>query len=67
MNLIEYTIPGYKREGKSNVTIAIGCTGGHHRSVALVERMKKQIEAMGYPVNTTHRDINIIKESKVRS
>lgn len=67
MNLIEYTLPGYRREGKSSVTIAIGCTGGHHRSVALVERMKKQIDALGYPVNATHRDIDVIKESKVRS
>lgn len=67
MNLIEYTLPGYRREGKSNLTIAIGCTGGHHRSVALVERMNKQIEALGYPVNLTHRDIDIVKESKVRS
>ncbi len=67
MNLIEYTLPGYRREGKSSLTIAIGCTGGHHRSVALVERMNKQIEALGYPVNLTHRDINVIKESKVRS
>lgn len=67
MNLIEYTLPGYRREGKSSVTIGIGCTGGHHRSVALVERMNKQIDALGYPVNVTHRDINIIKESKVRS
>ena len=67
MNLIEYTLPGYRREGKSSLTIAIGCTGGHHRSVALVERMNKQIEALGYPVNLTHRDIDVIKESKVRS
>lgn len=67
MDLIEYTLPGYRREGKSSVTIGIGCTGGHHRSVALVERMNKQIDALGYPVNVTHRDINIIKESKVRS
>lgn len=67
MNLIEYTLPGYRREGKSNLTIAIGCTGGHHRSVALVERINKQIEALGYPVNLTHRDIDVIKESKVRS
>ncbi len=67
MNLIEYTLPGYRREGKSSVTIAIGCTGGHHRSVALVERMNKQIDALGYPVNVTHRDIDVIKESKVRS
>lgn len=67
MNLINYTLPGYRREGKSSLTVAIGCTGGHHRSVALVERMKKQIEATGYPVNLTHRDIDVIKESKVRS
>lgn len=67
LDLIEYTLPGYRREGKSSLTIAIGCTGGHHRSVALVERMAKQIEADGYPVNITHRDIGVIKESKVRS
>ncbi|MDN6730946.1 MAG: RNase adapter RapZ [Atopostipes suicloacalis] len=67
MDLIEYALPGYRREGKSSLTIAIGCTGGHHRSVALVERMNKQIEVLGYPVNLTHRDIDIIKESKVRS
>src|SRR5690625_4997444 len=67
MDLITYALPGYRREGKSSLTISIGCTGGHHRSVALIERMAKQIEAMGYPVNITHRDINVIKESKVRS
>lgn len=67
MNLINYTLPGYRREGKSSLTIAIGCTGGHHRSVALIERMAKQIEAAGYPVNITHRDFNVVKNSKVRS
>ena len=67
MDLINYTLPGYRREGKSSLTIAIGCTGGHHRSVALIERMAKQIEAAGYPVNVTHRDFNVVKDSKVRS
>ena len=67
MDLINYTLPGYRREGKSSLTIAIGCTGGHHRSVALIERMAKQIEAIGYPVNITHRDFNVKKDSKVRS
>lgn len=67
MDLITYALPGYRREGKSSLTISIGCTGGHHRSVALIERMAKQIEAMGYPVNITHRDIDVVKESKVRS
>lgn len=67
MDLIEFTLPGYRREGKSSVTIAIGCTGGHHRSVALVERAAKQIEAAGYAVNITHRDIDYTKESQVNS
>ena len=67
MDLVEYTLPGYRREGKSSLTIAIGCTGGHHRSVALTERASKQIEALGYNVNITHRDINYMKESKVNS
>lgn len=67
MDLLEFSLPGYRREGKTNVTVAIGCTGGHHRSVALVERMAKQIEADGYNVNITHRDIDVIKESRVNS
>ncbi len=67
MDLIEFSLPGYRREGKSSLTVAIGCTGGHHRSVALVERIAKQIEADGYNVNVTHRDIDVIKESKVNS
>ena len=67
MDLVEYTLPGYRREGKSSLTIAIGCTGGHHRSVALVERAAKQIEGFGYTVNITHRDIDYTKESKVNS
>lgn len=67
MDLVEFTLPGYRREGKSSLTISIGCTGGHHRSVALVERAAKQIEGLGYSVNITHRDINYTKESKVNS
>ncbi len=67
MDLLEFTLPGYRREGKSSLTVSIGCTGGHHRSVALVERIAKQLEADGYSVNVTHRDIDYIKESKVNS
>lgn len=65
--LLEYSLPGYKREGKSNVTIAIGCTGGRHRSVALVERIGRKISADGYAVNISHRDKDKKKESVVRS
>lgn len=66
-DLLDYCLPGYKREGKNTVTIAIGCTGGKHRSVALVERVARKLEADGYFVHTTHRDRNRIKESVNRS
>lgn len=56
MNLIEYLLPAYKEEGKRSVTVAIGCTGGKHRSVSLVRRISKQIEKWDYPVSITHRD-----------
>lgn len=64
--LLEYVLPGYKKEGKSNVTIAIGCTGGQHRSVALTERISKELEKI-YHVNVTHRDKDKRKETVNRS
>lgn len=67
MALLAVNLPGYKREGKSNVNIAIGCTGGHHRSVALVERAAQQLRSDGYNVNISHRDKDKTKESVVRS
>lgn len=67
MALLAVNLPGYKREGKSNVNIAIGCTGGHHRSVALVERVAQQLRSDGYNVNISHRDKDKTKESVVRS
>lgn len=66
-DLLEYILPGYKKEGKSNVTIAIGCTGGKHRSVALTERIAAKLESDGYHVNITHRDYQKVKESVNRS
>lgn len=66
-DLLEYILPGYKKEGKNNVTIAIGCTGGRHRSVALVERIAQKIKIDGYPVHITHRDKEKVKESVNRS
>ncbi|OJF93116.1 RNase adapter RapZ [Alkalibacterium sp. 20] len=67
VDLIDFTLPGYKKEGKSNVTIAIGCTGGRHRSVALVERIAEHIKTDGYHINVSHRDKDKVKESVVRS
>lgn len=67
IDLITNNMPGYKKEGKTNVTIAIGCTGGQHRSVALTERVGKKLIADGYNVNISHRDKDKKKESTVRS
>lgn len=65
--LLDFTVPLYKKEGKTSLTIAIGCTGGHHRSVALADRLYKKYSADGYSVNISHRDISVNKESTVRS
>lgn len=65
--LLDIILPGYKKEGKNNVTIAIGCTGGKHRSVALTERIGQKITTDGYPVHITHRDKDKIKETVNRS
>lgn len=66
MALLENVIPGYKEEGKSSVTIAIGCTGGQHRSVALAKRIGDKLASI-YPVRISHRDVKRRKESSNRS
>jgi UPF0042 nucleotide-binding protein len=55
--LLAYLIPHYIREGKSYLTIAIGCTGGRHRSVALGEAVRKGLARRGYTAQVLHRDI----------
>lgn len=59
-------MPGYVKEGKSSLTVAIGCTGGQHRSVALSERIGAVL-AEDYRVNITHRDKDKRKETVNRS
>ncbi|UJF15474.1 RNase adapter RapZ [Jeotgalibaca sp. MA1X17-3] len=66
-DLLDYIIPGYKKEGKASVTIAIGCTGGQHRSVALTERIGLHLQNDGYTVNISHRDKSKRKEATNRS
>jgi UPF0042 nucleotide-binding protein len=61
MDLLLYLLPHYIREGKSYLTIAIGCTGGRHRSVALAEQLAGALAREGYKTKTVHRDIG--KES----
>jgi UPF0042 nucleotide-binding protein len=55
--LLDFALPRYQHEGKSYLTIAIGCTGGRHRSVTLVEELRRQLEATGIRVLVRHRDI----------
>ncbi|ETA74741.1 RNase adapter RapZ [Ligilactobacillus equi] len=66
MQLLMTVMPGYQKEGKSSVTIAIGCTGGQHRSVALAQRIGEALQA-DYPVKISHRDMNKRKETVNRS
>ena len=57
-DLLAFSLPLYAEEGKTSLTVAIGCTGGHHRSVAVTHALTEQIRAQGYSVTETHRDIN---------
>jgi UPF0042 nucleotide-binding protein len=50
-------LPAYKAEGKAYFSIALGCTGGRHRSVAIAERLACRIEAAGWPVALRHREL----------
>ena len=56
-SLLEASLPGYVAEGKSYLTIAIGCTGGHHRSVVVGEELAGWIREQGLPVVLVHRDL----------
>jgi UPF0042 nucleotide-binding protein len=54
--LLAYLLPRYQGEGKAHLTVAIGCTGGRHRSVALVEELRDFVERQGLPATVSHRD-----------
>ena len=58
--LLKMLIPEYLREGKSYLTVAIGCTGGRHRSVAIVSVLGDYLREEGYEIALTHRDLKII-------
>lgn len=57
LGLIDYLIPLYIQEGKSQLVLSIGCTGGKHRSVTFAELLAAHLKAANYFVNITHRDI----------
>jgi len=55
--LLAYLLPHYRQEGKSYLTIAFGCTGGRHRSVAVAEALSRQLSGGGHEVKISHRDL----------
>lgn len=55
--LFQTIAEGYRREGKRYVTLAVGCTGGKHRSVAVVEELARQLRELGIDAMTVHRDL----------
>ena len=55
--LLNVVLPGYEREGKRFVTLAIGCTGGKHRSVAMADELAARIAGAGVDVQVVHRDL----------
>ncbi len=56
-DLLDYVIPMYKREGKTYLTIAVGCTGGQHRSVSIVNELARHVGRKDNKVSVRHRDI----------
>lgn len=56
-DMIDYMLPLYVQEGKSQLVIAVGCTGGHHRSVALAQYMFEHLAAKGIRASVAHRDM----------
>ena len=58
-DMMDFMIPMYIEEGRKSLIIAIGCTGGHHRSVTFANKLSEHLAQQGYKTNTVHRDINI--------
>ena len=57
-DLIDWSVPRYVSEGKAYLTIAIGCTGGRHRSVVVSEKLGEHLRGLGYRVLVQHRDVS---------
>ena len=58
LNLLTWIIPKFSDEGRLRLNVALGCTGGQHRSVYLAEKIGEDLRAKGYQVNVVHRDIS---------
>ena len=56
-DMIDYLLPRYIEEGKRSLSVCIGCTGGHHRSVSVARALAEHLKAAGYPSDCVHRDL----------
>ena len=63
-DLLSYLLPLYRREGKSYVTVGIGCTGGRHRSVMVANALARSLRREGFDARATHRDVRKASRSK---
>ena len=63
-DLLSYLLPLYKREGKSYVTVGIGCTGGRHRSVMIANELARSLRRSGFDAHASHRDVR--KQNRLR-
>ena len=57
LSLVRFALPRHEREGRSYLTIAVGCTGGRHRSVMMANALGAAVTRLGYPVRVEHRDV----------
>ncbi len=63
-DLLSYLLPLYKREGKSYVTVGIGCTGGRHRSVMIANALARALRSAGFDAHASHRDVRKHKRTR---
>ncbi|HEX7175440.1 MAG TPA: RNase adapter RapZ [Pyrinomonadaceae bacterium] len=63
-DLLDYLLPLYRREGKSYVTVGVGCTGGRHRSVMIANALARRLRRAGFAAAATHRDVKKTRKAK---
>ncbi len=56
-DLLRFLLPKYRAEGKTGLLLAIGCTGGRHRSVVIAEKLTELLRAAGCPADCVHREL----------
>src|SRR5262249_27479957 len=66
-DLLYYLLPQYQHEGKSYLTVGIGCTGGRHRSVMIANEITSKLRHAGFDARAVHRDLRKVSATKARA